>query len=344
MSHPGREGSPFKDGFAAIWHDPALLAAELTWRWCFGFAACALVIISGGLFLDSLKVSPTDEFLLSTLQPQLLSDAIQHIFRGSLARFVLEQSVLLLGVTLLWCLAATAGRAATLRRLVAMFSADEDPGQLTWQFVPILVLNLLRAAWSLIALSAAIACLVIGTVMAGEDRNGVAALLLVTGIGLALWFGSALNWFFGIAPLFCIRNGAPAMDALAQSVDFVSRRGGRLFLLGLGFLPLRLVWLGTMGLAMFAPLSLARYLAPGWVLLMMAVIALIYFAGADLLSLARLAANVSLAEDDARPVPEPEASPAPEPLLALETENPVDSVPPPEPDLPDEIVPAVDPA
>ena len=92
------------------------------------------------------------------------------------------------------------------------------------------------------------------------------------------------------------------MDALAQSVDFVSRRGGRLFLLGLGFLLLRLVWLGTMALAILSPLSLGRHLAPGWVLLIMAAIALIYFAGADLLHLARLGAYVSLAEDDAHPV------------------------------------------
>src|ERR1019366_3492694 len=103
MSHPGSDGSPFKDGFAAVWHEPALLAAELTWRWCFGFSAWALVIISGGLFLDSIKISRADEFLLGTFQPQLLSGVFQRIFRGSLTRFVLEQSVLLLGVTLSWC-------------------------------------------------------------------------------------------------------------------------------------------------------------------------------------------------------------------------------------------------
>jgi hypothetical protein len=332
MSHPGSDGSPFKDGFAALWHEPALLAAELTWRWCFGFAAWALVIISGGLFLDSLKLSRADEFLLGTLQPQLLSGAFQHIFRGSLTRFVLEQSVLLLGVTLLWCFAATVGRAATLRRLVAMFSADDEPGPMTWQLVPIFVLHLLRAAWSLIALSVAIACLIVGTVMAGKDRAVLAALWLVFGTGMACWFGATLNWFLGVAPLFCIRNGASAMDALAQSVDFVSRRGGRLFLLGLGFVPFRLVWLGTMTLAIFAPLNLARHLAFGWVLLIMAAIALLYFAGTDLLHLARLAAYASLAEDDAHPAPAPEASPPPGPVLA------------PEADQPTEIAPAVDPA
>jgi len=201
---------------------------------------------------------------------------------------------------------------------------------MTWQFVPIFVLHLLRAAWSLIAVSVAIAGLIIGGVMAGKDRAGLAALWLVFGTGLACWFGATLNWFFGVAPLFCIRNGASAMDALARSVDFVSRRGGRLFLLGLGFLPLRLVWFGTMTLAMFAPLSLARHLAVGWVLLIMAAIALLYCAGADLLHLACLGAYASLAEDDAHPVPAPQAGPPSGPVLAAE------------PDQPAEIAPAVD--
>src|SRR5271167_3198829 len=78
--------SPFRDGFAALRHEPALLAAELTWRWCFGLAAWGLAIISAALFLDSLRISPGDEFMLGTLQPQLLLGAVRHIFRGSLNR------------------------------------------------------------------------------------------------------------------------------------------------------------------------------------------------------------------------------------------------------------------
>ncbi|MGB7556224.1 MAG: hypothetical protein WBM04_17790 [Candidatus Korobacteraceae bacterium] len=327
MSSAASDGSPFRDGFAAVWHDPVLLVAELTWRWCFGLSAWALFIISGALFLDSLKVSPLDELLLGTLQPQLLSGAIHHIFHGSLTRFVLEQSALLLGLTLVWCFAATVGRAATLRRLVAMFSADDGSTPMTWQFAPIFALNLMRAAWSLIAISVAIACLLIGSVMAARDRAGWAALFLVFGIGLPCWFGAVLNWFFGLAPLFCIRNGAPAMGALSQSVDFVSRRGGRLSLLGLGFFLLRLVWFATMMLAILSPLSLLSHLAPGWVLLIMAAIALIYFAGADLLYLARLGAYVSLAEDDARPVPVSEVCHAPDPGSVSEPISPPEIVP-----------------
>ena len=39
-----------QDGFAALRHEPALLAAELTWRWCFGLSAWGLGIISDRAF------------------------------------------------------------------------------------------------------------------------------------------------------------------------------------------------------------------------------------------------------------------------------------------------------
>jgi len=315
MSHPVH--SPFRDGFAALWHEPLLPAGELTWRWCFGLAAWGLAIISVALFLDSLKISSGDRFLLGTLQPYLLVGAVRHIFRGSLNRFLAEQTVLLLGLTLLWAFAASGGRAATLRRLVAMFSADEEPQTVSWNFEPIFLLSWLRAMWTLIALSAAVVSLVGSIVMAHRQRAALAALLFAFGIGLSWLFGIVLNWFLGLAPLFSIRNGTGAADALAESVDFSSRQAGPLLGLGFAFGLLRLVWAGTMFLAFFAPLRLAHHIARGWIALLMAVVVLIYFAGADLLYLARLGAYVALAEDDAHPA-EPEQKIELVPLLPEE--------------------------
>jgi hypothetical protein len=296
MSHPAH--SPFRDGFAALWHEPLLLAAELAWRWCFGLAAWGLAISSLLLFLDSVKISSGDQFLLGTFQPYLVLGTVRHIFRGSLYRFLGEQTALLLGLTLLWAFAATAGRAATLRRLVAMFSADEESPTISWHFTSIFVLNLLRAVWSLVALTAALISLVLGIIMAQQQRAALAALWLGFGIGLSWTSGVALNWFFGLAPLFCIRNGAGAAEAMAQSMDFSSRQAGRLSGFGLAFGLLRLVWAGTMFLVCLAPLRLAYHVARGWVALLMAIVALVYFAGADFLYLARLGAYVALAEDD----------------------------------------------
>src|SRR5271165_6537637 len=322
MAHGSNKSSPFRDGFAALWHEPALLAAELTWRWCFGLSAWILAVASAARFLDSIKVSPRDEWLLGTLQPQLLQGAVRHIFHGTLTRFVLEQAVLLLSLMLLWALAATAGRAATLHRLVAMFSDDTEaePEVMSWEFEPIFLLNLLRVMWSVIALSAMLISLVAGVIVANRQRAFMAMFFLTFGIGLAWVFGVMLNWYFGLAPLFCIRNCAEAAEALAQSVDFSSRQAGRLLGLGIGFLALRLVWAGTMFFAVLAPLQLMHHIARGWIALIMAMVALIYFAGADLLYLARLGAYVSLAEDDSHPAETPEptipAEPSPPPNVA----------------------------
>jgi hypothetical protein len=297
--------SPFRDGFAALWHEPALLAAELTWRWCFGLSAWMLAIASAALFLDSIKLSPRDELLLGTLEPQLLQEAVRHIFRGTLTRLVLEQIILLLGLMLLWALAATAGRAATLRRLVAMFSNQEEPDAMGWHFEPILVLSLLRAMWFVIALSAMLISLVAGAIMANQDTF-LAVSVVAVGVGLGWAFGVTLNWYFGLAPLFCIRNRVRAAEAFTQSVDFSSRHAGRLLGLGLGFAALRAVWAGTMFFAVLAPLRVVHHMARGWIALTMAMVALLYFAGADLLYLARLGAYVALAEDESHPKETPE--------------------------------------
>jgi hypothetical protein len=308
--------SPFQDGFAALWHEPALLAAELTWRWCFGLSAWMLAITSAALFFDSIQISPGDEWLLGTLQPQLLQGAVRHIFHGTLTRFVLQQAVLLLSLMLLWALAATAGRAATLHRLVAMFSddAEAEPEVMRWEFEPIFWLNLLRVMWSVIALSAMLISLVAGVIVANHEHVLLAGCLFTFGTALAWAFGVMLNWCFGLGPLFCIRNCAGAAEALAQSVDFSSRQAGRLFGLGTGFFALRLVWAGTMFFVVLAPLQLFHHIARGWIALIMAIVALIYFAGADLLYLARLGAYVSLAEYDSHAAETPEQTLPAEPL------------------------------
>jgi hypothetical protein len=299
MAHGGNKSSPFRDGFAALWYEPALLAAELTWRWCFGLSAWFLGIISIRLFLGSLAVGRLDQFLLRTMQPILLIEALQHIFRGSLSRFLLQQTLLWLGLMLLWSLAATAGRAATLRRLVAMFriEPEEDAESTQWNVAPIFILQLLRAGWSLMAFGAAIGLWLYGVAMASNGHAMRAAFALSFGVCGAFLMGVTLNWYLGIAPLFCVRNSASAREAVNQAIDFSQDHGGRLSLLAFAFLLLRMFWAGMMWLAFLSPLSWTARIGPRWAAVLMGLVALVYFAGADLLHLARLAAYVSLAED-----------------------------------------------
>lgn len=273
----------------------------------------AIVLFSSGVFLDGLKVSRADDFLLSTLQPQLLVTALRHIFHGSLSRFLLAQALLSVGITLLWSFAAAVGRAATLRRLVAMLSTEDEAQPAGWSFGSIFLLQLLRAMWAQIALAIAIFLAVYGFTMAGLERPFIAALVLSFGIGLAGFVGLSLNWYLGVAPLFAIRNGVGAREAIEQGFAFSSRQSGRLFAISLGFWVIRLFWMATVGAAFLAPLNLAGSIGLRWVALLMGLVLLLYFAGADALHLARWGAYVALAEDDSHPMPEAELTATPPP-------------------------------
>ncbi len=309
MSQSASSRSPFQEGFAVLREDPLLLAGELTWRWCFALAAWILAIGATAFFLDSLKVSPADWFLFSTLQPSLMATALSDILQGTLLRVVWTKFIVIAGLTLLWSFAAAAGRAASLRNLIALFGGDDRAEEAGWQFRPMFTIQLLRAIWTWIALGCLLGSIFLGSTMLQHSRPARAAFFYVFGIVLSAVFGVMLNWFFGLAPLFCIRNQANARDSVSLTLDFCARQGGRLFGLSAGFLALRLVWAGSMFLLVLSPTSLAKHIAVGWVLLLMYLLAMIYFAGADALYLARLGAYAALAEIDAQPVSEPQPTP-----------------------------------
>ena len=309
MSQPGNSRSPFQEGFAALRDGPLLFLAELTWRWCFGFATWLLALGAAAVFLDSLKVSELDRLLLATMKPALEWSALNHILHGALLRYVWTKFIVVTALTLLWCFAAAAGRSASLRSLIALSGGEDRAEESGWQFRPMFQLHLLRAIWTWAAIGCLAGSIFLGTVMVQQQHAARAALLYVFGVALSLVSGVVLNWFFGLAPLFCIRNQASAHDAVSLTLDFCARQGRRLFGLSLGFLALRLVWAGSMLLLILAPTNLSKHLALGWILLLMGILFLIYLAGSDALYLARLGAYVTLAEIDAQPEPEPHTPP-----------------------------------
>lgn len=326
MAQANSSRSPFQEGFAALREQPLLLAAELTWRWCFAVAAWILALAAAALFLDSLKISALDRFFLGTFRPSLASTALSHILHGTLLRVLWTKFLVVAGITLLWCLVAAVGRAASLRILIALAGGDDCDEDAGWQFRPMLELHLVRALWAWTALACLAASFLLGLTMQQQSRPFRAAFFYVFGIALSLVFGVVLNWFFGLAPLFCVRDQASARDAVALTLDFCARQGGRLFGLSLGFLALRLLWAGSMFFLVLAPTTLGKHVAIGWVLLMMGFVFLIYLAGADALYLARLGAYAALAEIDAQPSPEPEPASAPG-LQPLTPSMPLDETP-----------------
>jgi hypothetical protein len=301
----GSSRSPFQEGFAVLREEPLLVTAELTWRWSFGLAAWLLTLGAAAFFLDSVRVSDLDLLLLGSLQPTLERTALIHVFHGTLLRAVWMKFFVLAGLTAMWAFAAATGRAAILRNLVALCGGEDHDEEAGWQFRPMLQLHLLRALWTWIALGCFAASFLLGNAMLHNGRAARGAFFYVFGMAFSVVFGLMLNWILGLAPVFCIRDQLNSRDAIRQAVDFCSRQGGRLFGLSLAFLALRLVWAGSMFFVVVAPTSLAKHVAVGWVLVVMLALLLVYFAGADVLHLARLAAYVAMTDIDAEPLVTP---------------------------------------
>src|SRR5271154_6648317 len=94
--------SPTLEGFRAVFRQPSLGLAEISWRWSFGFGAIALAGLSLLAYLDTLPVSRGEMVLLRSRQPGLVSQAITHILRGSAPRVVDASIVLALALVLAW--------------------------------------------------------------------------------------------------------------------------------------------------------------------------------------------------------------------------------------------------
>ncbi|MGB8918369.1 MAG: hypothetical protein WCC89_16045, partial [Candidatus Sulfotelmatobacter sp.] len=114
--------SPTLEGFRAAFRRPALTFAEIAWRWTLGATAWALLLFSFFEYLNTLPVTHADATLLSTRHPALVGRALTHILRGSLNRVVLAALLGALALSLLWIVAASIGRAATIRALLDYFA------------------------------------------------------------------------------------------------------------------------------------------------------------------------------------------------------------------------------
>ena len=114
--------SPTLEGFRATFRWPSLTLAEIGWRWSVGAAACTLFGLLFLEYLNTLRVNEGELLFLRSRQPVLISRAIAHILRGSLARISFAGLLVAAALTVLWIVAASVGRAATVRALRPYFA------------------------------------------------------------------------------------------------------------------------------------------------------------------------------------------------------------------------------
>jgi len=321
--------SPTLEGFRAIVRRPSFGLAEIAWRWSFGAAAWFLLAGTFAAYLNTLPVTRGDVLLLKSRHPVLVSQALQHIFRGSGFRVV--EALIVQGLCLAagWIVVAALARAAITRELLNYFGEQASAAQPTpgdrrgWQLRTVLGLNSLRVGATLAAAVGCLAALRAGSAASPDnDPSPGSAFLVTLCVALLVWLAwSVINWFLSLALVFVVAEGRDAFDALVAAVDLCSRRRGAVFAVG--------TWFGLAHLVLFViattvvafPLSFAPLLPAAMTLGGVLLVTLLYFALVDLLYAGRLAAYIALLTF---PDETPALLPAPQTFLNLLPNSRVD--------------------
>ncbi len=304
--------SPTLEGFKASFRRPSVAVAEIVWRGCLGFAGIVLLTLGLIEYLDTLPVSDQDAFLLRTYQPSLVGRAIEHILRGSSLRLIEAGLLLALAYAIAWVVMASFGRGATLKALLGYF-APTQVEDVSWGIRSLFGLNGLRAAATLawvIGIFAAFLCG--GIVSPNKDPSpGAAALVFLCVVMLASLAWVVVNWLLSLASLFVVGEGRRTFGAIVSAAGLCRTRLGAVAAVGFWFGSAHLVAFWLAAVVCSVPLAFLSVLPVSLVFGAIVLVVLLYFAVADWLYIARLAAYLYIAKSpEALAIPEPVKPPA----------------------------------
>jgi len=216
----------------------------------------------------------------------------------------------------LWIIAASIGRATTVRAMLDSIRAklagkveamgvavknETEPitGPSGWEAVATLGrLNFLRVSLALATIIAVLgASILAGFASSGKDPHPGLVFLLFLPLALLVgfaWF--VLNWVLSLAAIFAVKNGGGPVDAISGAVSLCRDRPGAIAAVS--------TWTGLAHMVAFVgattvvsiPMGLAGLLP--WRLVVLAILAvtIAYFAVADWIYTARLAGYVTIIE------------------------------------------------
>jgi hypothetical protein len=298
MPHP----NPGRAGFDLVLRRPALVFAEIAWRWSFGLASLALLGLTCILFLSSIRVSESDMQLAHSGSPWIIADILARLIQANAAPLLRGFAVLVPGMAILWTIAASVGRLITVPPLVT-----PRPERPSTAFPALLAISFLRTALALALIAGYFGCAFLAAMVAnsvGGDPQAqvqVSFLVFMPLFLILLLAWAVMNWFFSIAPIFAVRDSRPALASFADAVHLFSANKRDFLAIGSAYglaKTIAIVIVTVAGIVL--AIALSSY--PPLMITVLIVVSLVYFAFADLLNLARLASYAMLAEI---PTPEP---------------------------------------
>ncbi len=305
--------SPTVEGFRAAFRRPSLTLAEITWRWIVGATALALFLFGLFEYINTLPVTNGELLMLRTRQPYLVWQAIAHMLRGSLNRVVMSWIVAGSMLGLLWIIAASVGRIATVRGLLEYFRqgivnrgannisgapGSESESLVATNGIALFRLNFLRAVLFLAALFGFVGAAILASFVSpdSDPQPGLAFVVFLPFAALICLITWALNWLLSLAGIFAVRDGEDAVGSISSAVTLCRERIGPVFAVS--------TWTGLAHIIAFVVAStvastligVATLLPWRFVVLTVAFVTLLYFAFADWLYTARLAGYICITE------------------------------------------------
>ena len=281
--------NPITQGLRAVMRDPAIFLVEILWRWSFALLACLLVAGVGMMLLGPLHVGKAWDSAWSSRDPQRMGQLLVAIFLLLGVKVIAITVIgIPLAIALIWAILAALGRFVTVKRLRA--------GLTSLRFRTVLGLQLLRGLVSWFALILLLATTLGEALIATRGTQPDLVLYYLMVMPSVVLIGASwliVNWYLSLAAVFG-REGQGFRGAVRQARQTVRRQRSDFAGTGFVFLLFRTVVL-LIAVAICGLTSGMAGTAPQSYFVLLVVVSLAYFAVADFLYMARMAAYLALA-------------------------------------------------
>jgi len=306
--------NPITQGLRAVTRDPAIFLVEILWRWSFAILACLLVAGVGVMLLGPLHVGHAWDTAWRSRDPQRMGQLVFAVLLLLGMKVIVIAAIAVpLTIALLWGIFSALGRFVTVKRLRV--------GLTSLRFRTILALQLLRGfiGWlSLVLLFAAMFGEALIASRGPQPDLLLYYLMVLPSVVLIGSFWLTVNWYLSLAAIFG-REGQSFRGALRQARQTVSQQRSDFTGTGFVFLLFRVVAL-LIATAICGLTSGMVGSSPQGYFTLLIIVSLAYFAIADFLYVARMAAYLALAAAHA----DPAAGPT---LVATSSAMPVENTP-----------------
>lgn len=281
--------NPITQGLRAVTRDPAIFLVEILWRWSFAILACLLVAGVGVMLLGPLHVGHAWDTAWRSRDPQRMGQLVLAVLLLlGMKAIVIAAIAVPISIALLWGIFSALGRFVTVKRL--------RTGLTSLRFRSIFALQLLRAfiGWlCLVLLFAAMFGEALIATRGPQPDLLLYYLMVLPSVVVISSFWLTVNWYFSLAAIFG-REGQSFRGALRQARQTVRQQRSDFAGTGFVFLLFRVVVL-LIATAICGLTSGMVGSSPQSYFTLLIIVSLAYFAIADFLYMARMAAYLALA-------------------------------------------------